>query len=170
MDVFLSYNRMDKSQAEALDLWLRGQGLKVFLDTRELVAGRDWVPVLEEAIGRAAQAMVVLIGPHGLGRWQHKEYSLGLQRQEREPAFPVIPVLLPGTKAEHWPTGFLALPTWVSFAEAGTLSDPDGLMGLLGAIRGEGRDAASLRATICPYKGLFAFQEEDQGVVPPDVV
>jgi hypothetical protein len=159
MDVFLSYNRADAAAAATLDAWLRDQGLSVFLDTRELRAGEAWLPELERAVMQEAQAVAVLVGPSGLGNTQHYEHQLALVRQAREPGFPVIPVLLPGTPEWRFPRGFLELQTWVDFAEG--LSRPDALLRLLAAIRREPLDAEAVRGAICPYKGLEAFQEED---------
>jgi hypothetical protein len=43
---------------------------------------------------------VALVGPSGIGEWQHREIQLGISRQasiaKAGRAFPVIPVLLPG--------------------------------------------------------------------------
>jgi hypothetical protein len=45
-------------------------------------------------------ALVALVGPSGIGEWQHREIQLGISRQasiaKAGRAFPVIPVLLPG--------------------------------------------------------------------------
>jgi len=68
--------------------------------------------------------MLVLIGPHGIGNTQRYEYQLGLLRRTREPDFPPIPIVLPGTPPELLPRGFLAPETWADFADA-----PDPLRG-----------------------------------------
>ncbi|MCA3586261.1 MAG: TIR domain-containing protein, partial [Methylocystis sp.] len=159
MDAFLSYNRADAAAVNTLDTWLASHGLRCFLDTRELSSGGAWLPELERAITREASAMLVLVGPAGLGNTQHYEYQLGLTRQAAEPAFPLIPVLLPGTPEYRFPRGFLGLQTWVNFAEG--LNDPAAQQRLLAAIRRERLDAEAVRGAICPYKGLEAFQEED---------
>ena len=159
MDAFLSYNRADAAAVNTLDTWLASHGLRCFLDTRELSSGGAWLPELERAITREAAAMLVLVGPAGLGNTQHYEYQLGLTRQAAEPAFPLIPVLLPGTPEYRFPRGFLGLQTWVNFAEG--LNDPTAQQRLLAAIRRESLDAEAVRGAICPYKGLEAFQEED---------
>ena len=81
MDAFLSYNRADAAAVNTLDTWLASHGLRCFLDTRELSSGGAWLPELERAITREASAMLVLVGPAGLGNTQHYEYQLGLTRQ-----------------------------------------------------------------------------------------
>lgn len=159
MDVFLSYSRADAAQALLVDEWLTAQGLRCFLDKRELRSGEPWLPELERAITREARAVLVLVGPGGLGNTQHYEYQLGLTRQAAEPGFPLIPVLLPGTPEWRFPRGFLGLQTWVNFADG--IGDPMARQRLLAAIRREALDTDAVRGGICPYKGLEAFQEED---------
>jgi TIR domain len=61
-DVFVSYSRADGRHAEEIDSVLRDKGLKTFFDRRNLAAGLPWVRALEQAIG-AAKAAIVLIGP-----------------------------------------------------------------------------------------------------------
>jgi hypothetical protein len=68
-DVFVSYSRADGRHAAEIDLVLRDKGLKTFFDRRNLAAGLPWVRALEQAIG-AAKAAIVLIGPRGLGNTQ----------------------------------------------------------------------------------------------------
>jgi hypothetical protein len=48
-----------------IDSVLRGKGLKTFFDRHNLAPGLPWVRALEQAIG-AAKAAIVLIGPRGL--------------------------------------------------------------------------------------------------------
>jgi hypothetical protein len=40
MDVFLSYNRLDAAQAEALNDWLVSQKVTTFFDQRDLGGGQ----------------------------------------------------------------------------------------------------------------------------------
>jgi formylglycine-generating enzyme required for sulfatase activity len=160
--VFLSYNRADQIQARALDAWLQTQGINTFFDQRELGSGQLWLPDLEKAIQTNVESIAVLVGPHGLGNTQHYEVQLAITRQAREPGFPVIPVILPGTPEHLWPGGFLGLPTWVIFgATQGISEDPAALQRLLAAIRRERLDDDSIRGTFCPYKGLQHFDEDD---------
>jgi hypothetical protein len=98
-DVFVSYSRADGRHAAEIDSVLRDKGLKTFFDRRNLAAGLPWVRALEQAIG-AAKAVVVLIGPRGLGNTQQYERELAFVRQTREPAFPVMPVILPETTTD----------------------------------------------------------------------
>jgi hypothetical protein len=83
-----------------------------------------------------------------------------LVRQTHEAAFPVIPVLMPG--CENPPTGFLQLLTWIDLSKAvSILQQPDSLALLRAAFRGEVIAAPTIRAQVCPYKGLEPFREED---------
>src|SRR6266581_3233575 len=93
-DVFVSYSRADWRHAADIDAVLRKKGLRSFFDRRNLAPGLPWVRALEQAIG-AAKAAIVLIGPHGFGNTQQYERDLAFVRQSRDPAFPVVPVILP---------------------------------------------------------------------------
>jgi hypothetical protein len=160
-DVFVSYSRSDEAGAAELNAWLCSQGLSTFFDRSELRPGRTWVSDLEDAIGRS-RAVAILVGEHGIGNTQQYERQLSLVRQagEHERAFPVIPVLMPGCTSP--PTGFLQLLTWVDLSKgASVLQQAESLGSLLAALRGEAIEPSELRASICPYRGLEPFREED---------
>jgi energy-coupling factor transporter ATP-binding protein EcfA2 len=159
-DVFVSYSRADSRHAAAIDSVLRDKGLTSFFDRRNLAPGLPWVRALEQAIG-AAKAVIVLIGPRGLGNTQQYERELALVRQTRDPAFPVVPVILPGTTTDR-PFDFLNLLTWVDFSHVAKVSDaPDEVARLLAAVHGASSPGDTVREAICPYRGLDAFREED---------
>ena len=103
----------------------------------------------------------MLIGPRGLGNTQQYERELALVRQSRDPAFPVVPVILPETPTDR-PFDFLSLLTWVDFSHVAKVSDaPDELARLLAAVHGAPITGDVAREAICPYRGLDAFREED---------
>lgn len=85
-----------------------------------------------------------------------------MSAERRGQSFPVIPVLLPGAEP---PLGFLSQNTWVDFRAR--VDDPVLLSTLVKAVRGESPspDAQGTvhetLATICPYRGLLYFREED---------
>jgi TPR repeat protein/energy-coupling factor transporter ATP-binding protein EcfA2 len=159
-DVFVSYSRADGRHAAEIDLALRANGLRSFFDRRNLAPGLPWVRALEQAIG-AAKAVIVLIGPRGLGNTQQYERELAIARQSREPAFPVVPVILPETTTDR-PFDFLNLLTWVDFSHVAKVSEaPDEIARLLAAVRGTPSSGDVVREAICPYRGLDAFREED---------
>jgi hypothetical protein len=97
-----------------------------------------------------------------MGRWQQSEAYLSLDRQIGARDFPVVPILLPGADPA---LGFLKLNTWVDLRSS--LDDPVALRVLELALRGEppGPDlqprVAATLATVCPYRGLRPFREED---------
>ena len=159
-DVFVSYSRADGRHAAEIDSALRANGLSSFFDRRNLAPGLPWVRALEQAID-AAKAVVVLIGPRGLGNTQQYERELAIVRQTRDPAFPVVPVILPETATDR-PFDFLNLLTWVDFSRVAKVSDaPDELARLVAAVRGTPSPGDAVREAICPYRGLDAFREED---------
>jgi formylglycine-generating enzyme required for sulfatase activity/energy-coupling factor transporter ATP-binding protein EcfA2 len=164
-DVFLSYHWRDHAQVEALARRLREQNLTVFLDRWYLTPGQSWPKALETTLA-SCRAVVVCIGQGEMGPWQQREQYLAMERQvaaERQrQTFPVIPVLLPGAEP---PLGFLSQLTWVDFRAR--VDDPVLLSTLVRAVHGEppGPDAedtvSKTLATICPYRGLLYFREED---------
>jgi WD40 repeat protein len=161
-DVFLSYSTADASNAQRLAQLLRSRGLKVFFDRDYLTPGQAWPMLLEKHL-RACRAVAICLGPEGLGPWQQREQYLALDRQAQEDHFPVIPLLLPGAK--DLPLGFLRLSTWIDL-KAG-VEDWPALNVLERAIRGQAPspDDAGLpdaRASVCPYRGLEPFREEDE--------
>ncbi len=161
MTVFISYNRRDAAHARALDDWLRAQGETTFFDQRDLGGGQLWLDDLEHAIGTTATAVAVLVGPNGLGNTQKYEFQFALTRQTGDPGFPVIPVILPGTPLAIL-TGFIGLQTWVDFSgTTSPLGDPAGLQHLLAATRRLTPGSEKIRGTVCPYKGLNYFTEDD---------
>jgi energy-coupling factor transporter ATP-binding protein EcfA2 len=158
-DVFISYAHSDSDAARELDSWLSAQGLTTFFDRSALRLGLRWVPALEEAIGRS-KAAAILVGPHGIGNTQQYERELALIRQTGEQNFPVVPVLMPG--CEQLPTGFLQLLTWVDLSKGKNVREQTrGLAALRAALSGETVAASAIRASICPYRGLEPFREED---------
>src|SRR5271165_4302610 len=158
-DVFVSYARSDEAAAADLNRWLCAQGLRTFFDRSGLRPGLRWVPALEDAIGRS-KAVAILVGKHGIGDTQQYERELALVRQTGDAAFPVIPVLMPGCDSP--PAGFLQLLTWVDFSKGKSVRDQiDSLEALRAALRGEPIAAPAIRASICPYRGLEPFREED---------
>jgi hypothetical protein len=161
-EVFLSYNRSDAAAASRLVQLLRSRQLRVFFDRDYLSPGQEWPERLEKHL-RSCRAVAICLGPEGLGPWQKREQYVALDRQARDSGFPVIPVLLP--EAKDPPLGFLRLNTWVDL-KAG-FENPSGLDLLVRAIQEpssspDGLELPDPRASICPYRGLEPFREEDQ--------
>ena len=116
-DVFLCHNSQDKPAVRELAQNLKDLGLLAWIDEEQLLPGDVVQEKLERAIRRAG-AVIVCIGPHGLGRWQQVEYHtvyerlIDLSEKDGDGGFRtsdqlrVIPVLLPGAEVKQIP-GFL---------------------------------------------------------------
>jgi hypothetical protein len=162
MDIFLSYNSTDHSRVEDIARRLRDKGLEPFLDRWYLPPGMRWRSTLEETLS-SCKAVAIFVGSSEMGSWQQREVDVALDLQSRSPNLPVIPVLLPGCEP---PLGFLRQLTWVDLRSQ-PLDLDRGIAILLKAARGEppGPDLEtqvdSVRASICPYRGLLYFREED---------
>jgi WD40 repeat protein len=129
-----------------------------------------WPQALEEGL-KAVKAVAVFMGRE-LGGWQKREMWFALDRQVREDkqgrAFPVIPVLLEG--ADLTP-GFLFANTWIDLRSGlDNVVAAEALNAFERAIKSNGpapireglaEQAAERAATICPYRGLKIFREED---------
>src|SRR6516164_8586504 len=159
-DIFLSYNSEDHAVVEEIARKLRDEGLEPFLDRWYLAPGARWRSKLEDTLS-SCKAVAIFVGPSEMGSWQQREVDVALDLQSRSPNLPVIPVLLPGCEP---PLGFLRQLTWVDL-RIQTLDR--GIAILIKAARGEPpgpdlqKDLDSVRASICPYRGLLHFREED---------
>ncbi|PTL84826.1 TIR domain-containing protein [Vitiosangium sp. GDMCC 1.1324] len=156
-DVFLSYSSRDRASVEALAGRLKSEaGLRPFLDKWQLVPGTLWQPRLEEALAKS-QAVAVFFGPSGVAPWSNEEVRVALANAVRtRDEYRVLPVLLPGAKAEDV-TGFLAQRTWVDF-RAG-LDDAAAFARLVAGIKGQApeHDTFQLPDEPAPYRGLLPF-------------
>ncbi len=112
-DVFLSHNSLDKPVVEDIGGLLKQRGLRVWLDSWELVPGRPWQEALEEVI-RKAKSAVVFVGGEGIGPWQQPEMRAVLSQFVKN-GLPVIPVLLPEAPSKVELPLFLGNFTWVDF-------------------------------------------------------
>ena len=153
---FLSYNSADFQLAASLEARLRAiPGSDVFFAPWSLRASGYWLPKLADAIG-GADAFILLIGEHGLGRWQVAEYYEALDKRAKEQAFPVILVLLEGHAAPSLP--FLRQLQWIVTADPTS----EETMGKLGdATAGDSAPPGELWRFTAPYRGLAAMTEAD---------
>jgi len=160
-DVFISYNTQDRQSVTALATRLKNQQVNVFLDRWHLIPGQPWPERLRNVLS-SCSAVAVCLGPAEMGPWQQREMYFALERQHREPGFPVIPVLLPEA---HPSLDFLTQNMWVDFR--GGIEEPLALNILLAAIRHEALDPELQQRlqetinTLCPYRGLHYFREQD---------
>lgn len=157
-DAFLSYSSLDRPVVLKVADALKDRDCTCFLDQWYLTPGLDWVTALEKALA-ASRSVAVFLGSNELGRWQQRELAWALDQQADNGRFPVIPILLPGCQP---PLGFLRQLMWIDLRD-----DPCNaaqLDRLVAAIRGETITAEGQprpQATVCPYRGLLHFREED---------
>ncbi|PTL85852.1 TIR domain-containing protein [Vitiosangium sp. GDMCC 1.1324] len=158
-DVFLSHNGQDKPAVAALAQRLLNEAkLNPFLDQWNLVPGSAWQPALEAALAQS-QSVAVFLGPHGFSSWSSEELYLALDAAARtRDEYRVIPVLLPGARAESL-TGFLAQRTWVDFRNG--LDDALAFNRLVAGIKGQApeHDTYRLPDEPAPYRGLLPFTQ-----------
>jgi WD40 repeat protein len=152
---FLSYDSRSRDAVMAIAEALREREVPVFLDRFALRPGLPWGPELEAAL-RTCTSVAAFLGPHPMGNWQQREVFMALDRQTKEPEFPVVPVLLPGAGSDP-PLSFLRLNTWVDLRSG--LHDAVLLNTLAGALLG--KPTGVTRQEICPFRGLLPFREED---------
>jgi TIR domain len=104
--LFLSHSHADADLVEAMATQLDRLGLRCFLDRWEMVPGRSSVEGLEEALA-ASDAVAVIVGEHGIGRW-HAEEARQALRQSIDHGTGAFVVWMPG--ADPDPPG---LSTWL---------------------------------------------------------
>jgi tetratricopeptide (TPR) repeat protein/energy-coupling factor transporter ATP-binding protein EcfA2 len=160
-DVFLSYNSCDKLAVEAVARRLTDEaGLRVFLDSSNIVPGMAWQVELEVAIERSAN-VAVFIGSEARGEWAAAELRLLLERSVRQrDDFRVIPVLLPGVDPESLPY-LLRGRVWVDFRMG--LDDTEAFHRLVAGVRGKASEVPSdqIPDEPTPYRGLASFDSQD---------
>ncbi|UCH26424.1 MAG: toll/interleukin-1 receptor domain-containing protein [Trueperaceae bacterium] len=162
-DVFLSYSWRDRQAVARVARALKERGLKVLSARWYLMPGKDWRQTLKRALDLSG-AVIIFLGPNHRGSWQHREENFALGHQARNPGFPVIPVLLPGSEPAP---GLLSLNTWVDLRE--DVTDKATLNALAAVVLRRDRDlqeqvrerSKEMVASINPYKGLLPFCEED---------
>lgn len=111
IDIFLSHNSKDKPIVRELRQRLIEAGHSVWLDEKDLVAGRPWLDDIERALLHST-AIIVTIGVSGLGPWETPEMRAALIQMVRRQT-PVIPLLLPGAPDQVELPLFLQTLTWV---------------------------------------------------------
>ena len=125
-------------------------------------AGQAWPELLERHL-RACRAVAVCLGPEGLGPWQRREQYVALDRKARETHVPGRPR---AAARRQGPASGLPAAADLGRPPGGP-EDARALEALAKAIRGQPpAEAAEAgvpdpRATICPYRGLEPFREED---------
>jgi tetratricopeptide (TPR) repeat protein len=96
--IFASYNRKDLEVVQTISSRLRNQGIDLWLDTQNLLAGSEWLTELEAVI-LGSRAAVIFKGPHGFGNFQREEIS-ALFKLHADQKLLLIPALLPGASGK----------------------------------------------------------------------
>jgi len=113
-DVFLSHAHNDAEIVERLAVKLADEArLRVWLDKWVLIPGCHWQQEMAKDLDLAKTCAVCVSQetPHG---WFREEIERALNRQVKDPAFRVIPVILPNGD-QTVIDAFLELRTWVDF-------------------------------------------------------
>ena len=157
VDLFFSYNPHDRAAALDLHARVRSRGISSFLDQENLWPALSWQDALEQAL-RSSRAMVVVLGPSGLGTRQRSEvlFALSFEVGDVKRQLPIILVLLRGSLP---PTEFRSLYPYVDLRNPA--NEADAFETLVRSILGEESNEKN-GDSVCPYLGLRAFQEEDQ--------
>lgn len=130
-DVFLCHNSEDKPEIRRIADNLISQGIKPWLDEREIKPGELWESALENQISTIKSA-TVFVGGSGIGPWQNIEMRAFIN-EFVERKCPVIPAILASAKATPPLPILLKSLHYVDFH----LSDPDPLVQLKWGITGE---------------------------------
>jgi hypothetical protein len=112
-DVFLCHNTEDKPAVREIAQQLVREGIKPWLDEREIRPGTSWQTALEQQIGFIKSA-AVFVGDSGIGPWQLSEIQAFLNQFVKR-ACPVIPVVLGSAKSTPKLPLLLENLHWVDF-------------------------------------------------------
>jgi len=148
--VFICHNSKDKPAARQINRKLRDHGILPWIDEKKVLAGDCFPKKLEKAIDQAP-VMAVLLGPHGMGRWQEQEYYAALIRsiedrdQQGRSSLRLIPVLLPGVKRKPKLPAFVRALDYIDLRKKGD-DDREQIRELVAAIMGGPLSTKSLRS------------------------
>ncbi len=92
-DVFISHRSLYKPWVETLAHNLRKRGYKVWLDTWELVPGRNFAPGLQRGLDAARKGILVATPDAVDSGWVREEYEAMLSRKQRDPGFSIVPLV-----------------------------------------------------------------------------
>ena len=153
---FLSYHSPDEELAKRLKSAIEGKGSSVFFAPSDLRAGGAWTAQLASELAKA-DGFVLLIGEHGVGKWQIPEYGEALDRWVKsEPPFPLVVVLLDGRTAPGLP--FLRRLHWIVTPDP---ASEGAVARILDSASGAGGPPAEPWRYASPYRGLEAMEEKD---------
>lgn len=129
-DVFLCYNRVDKSRVNEIAQSLKKHGILPWLDERDLTPSTAYINELEKVI-ESLPAAAIFLGSQGIGKFQSMEIeAIVAQRNNRH--IRIVPVFLPEAPLEASFSLFVRLNQWVDFR----ISEPDPIDMLIAGVRG----------------------------------
>ncbi|MCI0550334.1 MAG: TIR domain-containing protein [Anaerolineae bacterium] len=113
-NVFLSYSRSDARIVDKIAADLQHEGIDVWLDRKDLVAGKSWQSQIVNAI-LEAEAVIVFISRSSLeSKAVQSEYQIGFVQQGKSGGNRLIPVLLEKVELPK----FLSRIQYVDFTES----------------------------------------------------
>jgi formylglycine-generating enzyme required for sulfatase activity len=156
---FLSYHSPDETLAAKLKtaIEMADPASHVLFAPARVRHGGAWSDQLAREMAQAT-GFILLIGEHGVGKWQIPEYNEALDRWVKSdpPSFPLIVVLIQGQTAPGLP--FLRRLHWIvtpdPASEAAVARIFDAASGAAGPQAEPWRFAS-------PYRGLEAMEEKD---------
>src|SRR5262245_35189166 len=93
MRIFLSFNAKDAVLAEAVRTGLMRLEPGTVFSFSPMALGQGlWLPKFADGI-RAADAFLLLLGPHGVSPWQELEYYEAFDRHAHDNRFPIVPLI-----------------------------------------------------------------------------
>jgi hypothetical protein len=140
-DVFLCHNTEDKPEIRRIADDLIKQGIKPWLDEREIKPGELWQAALEEQISTIKSA-IVFVGVSGFGPWQDLEMKAFINEFVKHKC-PVIPAILPSAKKMPPLPIFLNSLHYVDFR----VLNPNPIDQLLWGITGKKQSRARVKYT-----------------------
>ena len=155
---FLSYHTPDRALAERLKAAIERKDAapSVFFAPLDLRAGGAWTAQLAAELAQT-DAFVLLVGEHGVGKWQVPEYDEALDRWVKSGrTFPLLVVLLDGQTAPGLP--FLRQLHWIVTTDPTSEKD---IARIFDGASGRGVSPPELWRHASPYRGLEAMEEKD---------
>lgn len=161
-DVFISHATKDDAVVGEIRRALEGQGLSVWVDSRELAGGDPLEREVRDAISGARHFLAVLSPAAVSSAWVRKEIEYARQVQkERGAAFRVIPILLPGIEPSALPLWFGEEPVGIKIAlgPGGVQAALPDLLAALGVILPADHEPAHRPAAVPLADLVLALQE-----------
>jgi hypothetical protein len=158
---FISYSRVDSDAAQALDRLLRARGIGVWLDTRELLPGRNLVDeIFDRGISKSDAVVVLLSKSSVKSEWVRLELTNAIVQTVRGVAKAVIPVLLDDVEVPEYLRQFV----WERVGEDGFARSADRIVAAITG--GQSAPVASLPAYAgVPVHGLPGLTAEDERIL-----